>query len=85
MSNARDATRALNTLFREGHDLFGDCNGPALSDFVHEFFCGDDPVDSDGKWNVLNLTVLYQIIIIIEDEVEEQISSFNSKIIHTHN
>ena len=59
MSNARDAACALNTLFREGHDLLGDCDGPALSDFVHKFFCGDDPVDGDGKWNVFNLTVLY--------------------------
>ena len=25
---------------------------PALSNFVQEFFCGDDPIDSDGKWNV---------------------------------
>ena len=45
MSNARDAARALN--------LFGGCDGPALSNFVQEFFCGDDPVDNDGKWNVL--------------------------------
>ena len=49
MSKARDTARALNTLFREGHDLFGSCDGPALSDFVQEFFCGDDPIDSDGK------------------------------------
>ena len=40
MSKARDTAHALNTLFREG---------PALSDFVQEFFCGDDPIDSDGK------------------------------------
>ena len=52
MSNARDAARALNSFFREGQDLFGSCDGPALSDFVQEFFCGDDPVDSDGEWNV---------------------------------
>ncbi|MCG8623672.1 MAG: hypothetical protein MJE68_16975 [Proteobacteria bacterium] len=49
MSNARDAACALNTLFRKGQDLFGGCNGPALSDFVHELFCGNDSVDSDGK------------------------------------
>ena len=49
MSKARDTARALNTSFREGHDFFGSCDGPALSDFVQEFFCGDDPIDSDGK------------------------------------
>ena len=53
MSNARDTARALNALFREGHDLFGDFDGHALSNFVQDFFCGDDPVDSDSKWNVL--------------------------------
>ena len=83
MSNARDATRALNTLFREGHDIFGGCDGSALLDFVHKFFYGDNPVDSDGKWNVINLAILYRIII-TEDEVQEQISNFNGKI-HTHN
>lgn len=78
MSNAREAARALNNLFREGHDLFGNSDGPALSNFVQEFFCGDDPIDSDGKWNVLKtLSILYRIII-IEEEVEEQLN-FNGK------
>ena len=54
MSNARDAACALNSLFQEGHDLFGSSDGPALSDFVQEFFSGDDPIDSDGEWNTCN-------------------------------
>ena len=53
--NAIDAARTLNTLFWEDHNLFGGCDGPALSNFVQEFFCGDD---GDGKWNVLT-TYLY--------------------------
>jgi hypothetical protein len=79
MLNAREAARVLNNLFWEGHNLFGSSDGPALSNFVQELFCGDDPIDSDGK---RNLSVLYRIII-IEEKVEEQFN-FNGKS-DTHN
>ena len=46
----RDAARALNSLARESLDLLGSADGPALSDFLHEYFCGDDPAyDAPGK------------------------------------
>ena len=49
MSNDREVARALNSLVREGHALFGSCDSHALSDFVAEYLCGDDSIDSDGK------------------------------------
>ena len=49
MSNDREVTRAPNSFVREGRALFGDCDSHALSDFVTEYLCGDDPIDSDGK------------------------------------
>ena len=80
MSNARDATRALNSLFQEGCDLYGSSDGPALSDFVQEFFCGDDPIDSDGEWNACVTIPYFTELSTIEEEVEEQFSNFNGKI-----
>ena len=42
--------RALNSLAHESLDLLGGADGLALSDFLHEYFCGDDPpYDSPGK------------------------------------
>ena len=40
----------LVSLFRKGRDVFGSWDGPALSDFVQEFFGGEDPIDSE--WNI---------------------------------
>ena len=49
MSNDREVARALNNLVRESRTLFGSCDSHALSEFVSEYLCGDDPIDSDGK------------------------------------
>ena len=50
MSNDREVARALNNLVRESRALFGGSDSHALSEFVTEYLCGDDPVDSDdGK------------------------------------
>ena len=51
MSNDREVARALNSLVREGRALFGSCDSHTLSDFVTEYLCGDNPIDSDGKLN----------------------------------
>ena len=32
----------------EGYNLLGSSDGPALLDFLEEFFCGDDTDDDDG-------------------------------------
>ena len=49
MSNDREVARSLNALVRESRALFGDCDSHALTEFVTEYLCGDDPIDSDGK------------------------------------
>ena len=46
MSKDRDAARALNSLARESLHLLGSLDGPALTDFLQDYFCGDDPNDS---------------------------------------
>lgn len=43
MLNDREAAHALNSLARESFDLLGSADGPTLSDFLQEYFCGDDP------------------------------------------
>ena len=49
-SRERETARALNSLAREGLAYLGSADGPALTDFVHEFFCGADPAyDSPGN------------------------------------
>ena len=46
----REAARALNCLAREPPNFLGSADGPALADFLQDYFCGDDPVnDSQGK------------------------------------
>ena len=52
----RDAAHALNSLAHKSFDLLESADGPALSDFLQEYFCGYDPAyDSPGKviihWN----------------------------------
>ena len=49
MSSSKEAARAINRLTREGFDLLGTSDGSALFDFVEEYLCGDDPVNSDGE------------------------------------
>ena len=64
MSNDIEAPRALNGFARESRALLGSCDGPALSEFIHDYFCGDDPIDSNGKWNeCITLTVPYPMTI----------------------
>ena len=43
MSKDREAARALNSLARDGLALLGTSDSSALTDFLHEFFAGDDP------------------------------------------
>ena len=46
----RDAARALNSLTREGLAYLDRADDSALTDFVHTFFCEDDPAyESPGK------------------------------------
>ena len=44
MSNDR-AARALNSFARESFDLLGGSDGPALADFLQDYFCGEDPAN----------------------------------------
>ena len=53
MSNDKEAARFLNSLARESRALLGSCDGSALSEFISDYFCGDDPIDSDGKLRIL--------------------------------
>ena len=48
MSSSKEAARAINRLAGEGFDL-GTSDGSALFDFIEEYLCGDDPVNSDGE------------------------------------
>ena len=43
MSRDKEAARALNSLARDGVTLLGTSDGSALTDFLHEFFAGEDP------------------------------------------
>ena len=58
----REAARALNSLARDGLALLGTSDGSALTDFLHEFFAGEDPGnESPGMIRLKPLTTLYQI------------------------
>ena len=74
MSMDREAARALNCLARESLDYFGRTDGPALADFLQDYFCGDDPAyESPGKYpHTCSGCILYLIAII--DETEEDLS-----------
>ena len=43
MSNDKEAARFLNSFARDG---------PALAEFISDYFCGDDRIDSDGELRV---------------------------------
>ena len=43
MSKDREAARALNTLARDGFALLGSSDSSALTDFLQDYFGGDDP------------------------------------------
>ena len=49
MSKDSDAARVLNSLARESLHFLGSSDGPALADFLQDYFCGDDPTDSPGN------------------------------------
>ena len=49
MSNDKEAARFLNSFARENRALLGSCDDPALAEFISDYFCGDDPIDSDGE------------------------------------
>ena len=38
----KDAARAINRFASEGYDLLGTSDGPALQNFLEDYFCGDD-------------------------------------------
>ena len=65
MSMDREAARALNCLARESLGYFGRADGPALADFLQDYFCGDDPAyESPGKYlHTCSCVILYLIII----------------------
>ena len=49
MSNIREVARYLNALVRESRVLFGNYDSHALTEFITEYLCGDNPIDSDDK------------------------------------
>ena len=50
MSRDKEAARRLNSLASESLALFGTLNGSALSGFLHDYFCEDDPGnESQGR------------------------------------
>ena len=49
MSSDREVAHSLNALVREIRALFGNCDSHTLTEFVTEYLCRDDPIDSDGK------------------------------------
>ena len=74
MSMDRKAAHALNYLARESLGYFGRTDGPALADFLQDYFCGDDPAyEPPGKYlHTCSCCVLYLIAII--DETEDDLS-----------
>ena len=58
MSKSPDkaAARALNSMTRKGLAYLGSADDSALTDFVHAFFCGDDP-DNDSAGEFLTFIV----------------------------
>ena len=63
MSMEREAARTLNCLAQESLDFLGSADGPALADFLQDYFCGDDPAyESQDKY--LHTSILYLIVII---------------------
>ena len=62
---------------REGYDLLGSSDGPALLDFLEEFFCGDDPDNDDGVSSgkgilLLHIRTLLNIFNAMIDEAEDE-------------
>ena len=47
MSTSQDAARAINRFASEGYDLLGTSDGPALQNFLEDYFCGNDPANGD--------------------------------------
>ena len=43
ISRGREAAHTLNSLARDSLALFGTSDGSALTDFLHEFFAGEEP------------------------------------------
>ena len=66
MSMDREAAHTLNCLARESLGYFGRTDGPALADFLQDYFCGDDPAyESPGKYpHTCSCAILYLIVII---------------------
>ena len=51
MSKDTEAVQAINRLAKDGFDLLGSTDGPALMGFLEDYFCGEeDPGNqSPGK------------------------------------
>ena len=50
----KEAARLLNSFARESRALLGSCDGTALTEFISDYFCGDDHIDSDGELRIKN-------------------------------
>ena len=58
MSRDREAAYALNCLARDGLALLGMSDGSTPTDFLHDFFAGEDP-GNESELNNKLLTALY--------------------------
>ena len=77
-SREREGARTLNSLTRKGLAYPRNADGPTLTNFIHEFFCGDDPVyDSPGKLSNFQYRprlTIWLILLLDEDQEEDTLS-----------
>ena len=57
MSKRNRAASTVNRLVKDGYDLLGSSDGPALMNFLEDYFCGDDPDDYDDSSGKVSHTV----------------------------
>ena len=83
MSNDREAARALNSFARESFDLLGGSDGPALADFLQDYFCGEDANESPGTRACIvnrpvHCMILYPMLFVLLVDEEDYCESDGS-------
>ena len=57
MSNDKAAARALSRCSRESLHFLGSSDGPALANFLEDYFCGDDPANESPGNIIANTNI----------------------------
>ena len=88
-SNDKVVARAIKSLVREDRTLFESSDSHALSEFIAEYLCVDDPADSDGELVISIVDGHYRINFFIEQQKNEIFPNLkgmncnNDKIVHS--